>query len=174
MSAPAPLRIAGLDLSTKRVGFAGPDGDLISIAANAGADDPYRRLHELGREIERAFRLRPPLPDLVVVEDYVLASPGRLSLIRLGEIGGIVRTRLFEMNVPIVLVKPSALKRFATGNGNADKYRMIERAIELGARGSVNDDEADAFHLRRMGRAANGLETWLESFERDAIAGITW
>lgn len=170
------MRIAGLDLSTKRVGFAGPDGDLISIAAHAGADDPYRRLHELGREIERAFRLRPPLPDLVVVEDYVLASPGRVSLIRLGEIGGIVRTRLFEMNVPIVLVKPSTLKRFATGNGNADKYRMMERAIELGARGSVNDDEADAFHLRRIGRAAHGLEGWLEDFERDAIgnAGISW
>lgn len=177
MTAPAPLRIAGLDLSTKRVGFAGPDpGDLVSISAHAGADDPYRRLHELGREIERAFRLRPPLPDLVVIEDYVLASPGRISLIRLGEIGGIVRTRLFELDVPFVLVKPSSVKRFATGNGNADKFRMIDRAIELGARGNVNDDEADAFHLRRMGRAANGLESPLVDHELDAIAnaGVSW
>lgn len=178
MTAPAPLRIAGLDLSTKRVGFAAPDGELLSISAHAGAEDPYRRLHELGREIERAFRLRPPLPDLVVVEGYSLGmfGGGILSKIRLGEIGGIVRTRLFELGVAFVDVPPSSLKRFACSNGNAKKEQMIARAIELGARGNVNDDEADAFHLRRMGRAANGLEGPLADHELDSIgnAGVSW
>lgn len=175
---PAPLRIAGLDLSTKRVGFAMPEGELFSIVAHAGAEDPYRRLHELGREIERRLRLHPPFPDLVVVEGYSLAvfGTGIVSKIRLGEIGGIVRTRLFELDVPFVDVPPSSLKRFSVGNGNAKKEQMVARAIELGARGNVNDDEADAFHLRRMGRAANGLEGSLLDHELDAIAnaGISW
>ncbi len=171
------MRIIGLDLSTKRVGFAGPEsGDLFSISAHAGAEDPYRRLHELGRELERAIRLRPPFPDLVVLEGYSLGGPGILSKIRLGEVGGIVRTRLFEMDVRFVDVTPSSLKRFATGNGNAKKEQMVSRAIELGARGNVNDDEADAFHLRRMARAANELEGTLLDHELDAIAnaGISW
>ena len=172
------MRIVGLDLSTKRVGLAAADGELVSISAHAGAEDPYRRLHELGREIERALRLRPPAPDLVVVEGYSLAvfGAGILSKIRLGEIGGIVRTRLFEMGIPFVDVPPSSLKRFATGNGNAKKEQMVARAIELGARRNVNDDEADAFHLRRMARAANGLEGQLLDHELDAIAnaGISW
>lgn len=170
------MNVVGLDLSTKRIGFAAADGQLLSISGHAGAEDPYRRLHELTRELARAFRVRPPGPDLVVVEDYALGAPGRLSLVRLGEIGGIVRTWLFEQDWPIVLVSPSSVKRFATGNGNADKAAMISRAIELGARGNVNDDEADAFHLRRMGRAAHGLEGVLLDHELDAIAnaGISW
>lgn len=170
------MNVVGLDLSTKRIGFAAADGQLLSISGHAGAEDPYRRLHELTRELARAFRVRPPGPDLVVVEDYALGAPGRLSLVRLGEIGGIVRTWLFEQDWPIVLVSPSSVKRFATGNGNAKKEQMIARAIELGARGNVNDDEADAFHLRRMGRAAHQLEGVLLGHELDAIAnaGISW
>lgn len=170
------MNVVGLDLSTKRIGFAAADGQLLSISGHAGAEDPYRRLHELTRELSRAFRVRPPGPDLVAVEDYALGAPGRLSLVRLGEIGGIVRTWLFEQDWPIVLVSPSSVKRFATGNGNAKKEQMIARAIELGARGNVNDDEADAFHLRRMARAAHGLEGVLLDHEIDAIAnaGISW
>ena len=173
------MNVVGLDLSTKRVGFAAADGELFSISAHAGAEDPYRRLHELGREIERALRLRPPAPELVVVEGYSLAmhpGGGILSKIRLGEIWGIVRTRLFEMGIRFVDVPPSSVKRFAVGNGNAKKEQMVSRAIELGARGNVNDDEADAFHLRRMARAAYGLEGDLLGHELDAIAnaGISW
>lgn len=169
------MRIAGLDLSTSRIGYAAPDGDLFSISATAGASDPARRLHELLRELERLLRLFPPRPDLVAVEGYSLASPGRLALVRLGEIGGVVRLRLFELDVPYVEIPPSSLKRFATGHGNADKYRMQARAIELGARGSVNDDEADAFHLRRMARIAHGIEsTTMLPHEADAIANLSW
>jgi len=170
------VRIFGLDLSTKRVGMADDQGRVFSITAHAGADDPYRRLHELAREVERAFKLRPPMPDLVAVEDYALGSPGRLSLIRLGEVGGVIRTRLFELDTPLVLIPPTSLKRFATGNGNATKEQMVRRAIELGciAPGGTapNDDEADAWHLRRMARAAYGLEGALSDSELDALAGI--
>ena len=68
--------------------------------------------------------------------------------------------------------RPSSVKLFATGKGNANKDRMIAAAIEAGARGNVNDDEADAFHLRRMGLAAHGLlERDLTDYEARALAG---
>lgn len=166
------MNIVGLDLSTARVGFAAADGELLSIRGHAGADDPYRRLHELTREIARAFHLRPPKPDLVVLEDYSLGSPGRIALIRLGEIGGIVRTRLFELDIAFKLVRPSSVKKFATGKGNADKEAMMAAARALSARGNVNDDEADAFHLRRMGLAAHGFHDGeLTDYQLDALAG---
>ena len=169
------MNVVGLDLSTKRIGFAAANGDLLSISGHAGAEDPYRRRHELTRELAHAFKLRPPRPDLVVVEDYITAAPGRIALVRLGEIGGIVRTWLFEEDLRMVLVSPGTVKRFATGNGNADKEAMQRRAIELGARGNVNHDEADAFHLRRMGRAAHGLEGILLAHELDALEVVkTW
>lgn len=170
------MNVGGLDLSTKRIGYAAPDGELVSIRGHAKADDPYRRLHELRREVARAIRDHPPRPQIVVVEDYSLGSPGRISLIRLGEIGGIVRTDLFELDIPIALVRPTTLKRFATGDGGTatDKARMIARAIELGARGGVNDDEADAFHARRMGQLAYGERYGLTDFELDAIGVVDW
>lgn len=171
------MRVVGLDLSTKRIGFATAEGDLISISGHAGAEDPYRRLSQLRRELAYAFAVRPPGPALVVVEDYALGAPGRLSLVRLGEIGGIVRTWLFEQDWPIALVSPSTVKRFATGNGNATKQDMIARAVALGARLSRfdNDDEADAFHLRRMGLASAGLlDGKLNDHELDSVAVVKW
>jgi crossover junction endodeoxyribonuclease RuvC len=171
------VNVIGLDLSTARVGFAATDGELLSISGHAKADDPYRRLHELRREIARAIRDHPPRPTVAVVEDYALGGKpgtfGILSKIRLGEIGGIVRTDLFELDVPIALVRPSTLKRFATGNGNADKPAMVARAHELGG-SPRNDDEADAFHARRMGICAYGDRQGLTVFELDAIGVVTW
>lgn len=164
------MNIVGLDLSTARVGFAAADGELLSIRGHAGADDPYRRLHELTREIERTIQLRPPKPDLIVIEDYSLGSPYRLALVRLGEIGGVVRTRLFELDMTIKLVSPASVKFFATGKGNANKEKMMAAARELGARGNVNDDEADAFFLRRMGLAAHGLLGELTDDQHAALA----
>lgn len=170
------MNVWGLDLSTKRIGIADGSGALISVAAHAGASEPYRRLHELTRELSHVFRHRPPRPDLVALEDYSLNSPGRIALVRLGEIGGIVRTWLWENDVPFRTIPPASIKKFATGNGNADKPLMISRAVELGARASVNEDEADAFHARRMARAAHGLEGHLADHELAAVAdcGVIW
>jgi Holliday junction resolvasome RuvABC endonuclease subunit len=173
---PAPFRIAGLDPSSSRLGYAAPSGELVSLRPSAGAEDPARRLYEISRLVDDAIRRYPPRPDLVVLEGYALGSPHRHTLLTLGEVGGVVRLRLFELDVPFVIVTPANLKRFATGNGNADKARMIARAVELGARRTANDDEADAFHLRRMGRAAHSLEFPLVDHELDALAssGVTW
>ena len=148
--------VIGLDLSTKRIGIATTSGELHSIASRTGAANPYKRLDELTQALKWNLREQVPAPDLVVIEDYALGSPGRLSLIRLGEIGGIVRTYLYANELPFLLVRPTTLKLFATGHGNADKQTMIGRAIELGARPDLNDDEADAYHLRRIGLATLG------------------
>lgn len=179
-----------MDTSTTRIGYASPSGELISITARAGADDPVRRLHELEGGIIAAVRRYPPVPDVMVIEDYSLGmmtktrntkagtvhkTPmGVLSKIRLGEIGGVARLACFNMGIEIVLVNNSTLKRFATGRGNADKDAMVRAAIAHGARGSVNDDEADAFHARRMGRCAHQLEPMVEAYEIDAVSLITW
>lgn len=150
------MRVAALDISTKRIGFAGPDGELGSISAQAGAGDPYRRLHELSRTVENCMRAGGAPPDVVAIEDYALGAPGRLSLLRLGEVGGVIRTRLWELDCTLVLISPGTVKLFATGDGKAKKPAMIARALELGA-GRLNDDEADAYHLRRMVLARFGL-----------------
>lgn len=169
------MRIAAIDPSTKRIGYAGPDGLVASLTAKAGPHDRARRLSELAGALERHLRLFPPLPELVAIEDYTLEVPGKRALVRLGELGGVLRLRLFELGVDFIEVSPTSLKRHATGRGNATKEQMVDRAHALGA-AVTNDDEADAWLLRRMARQAHGLEAMELDHERDAIAnaGITW
>lgn len=171
-----PRHVAGIDPSTKCIGYADPTGVTHRIEPRHGASDNALRLDELETGLGRAIAIHPPRPDLILIEGYSLHSPGRLALIRLGEIGGVIRRMLRANGFEYVEIPPSSLKRFATGRGNATKDQMVAAAIRLGARGSVNDDEADAFHLRRMGRVAHGLESHLASHELDAIAscGVMW
>lgn len=184
-----PTHVGGLDTSTARIGYATPTGEVVSITAPAGADDPNRRLHQLWRGIVRVIRAYPPIPDLVAIEGYSLGMmtvtkatstgthktpTGVLSKIRLGEVGGIARLACFELDIPIVDIPPSSLKLFATSRGNADKEAMRKAAIARGVRGSVNHDEADAWHARRMARAAHGLEGPLADHELTAISKLVW
>lgn len=169
------MRVVGIDPSTKRIGFAFADGRTMSIAAHAGAEDPARRLYELRNMVTGYLVRYPPLPDLVALEGYALDSPGRLALVRLGELGGVLRCALFDLDVPFVQIPPTSLKRYATGRGNASKEQMEARARELGS-ACTNHDEADAWLLRRMALAANGIEPMDHDHERDAVAnaGVVW
>lgn len=67
---------------------------------------------------------------------------------KLCEFRGILFEVCETMDIPIVTFKPADIKKHGTGNGNADKKKMIEYAekryhIEVG-----NDDNlADAIHI---------------------------
>ena len=162
------MSVFGLDLSTKRIGLARPDGTTVSITARAGAGDPYRRLHELVSAVSNELRRWPGAP-LAVVEGYALgAVRGHLALVRLGELGGSVRLRAWELGIPTVDVAPRALKAFATGNGAASKDEMVAAAVAHGGR-PANHDEADAWHAHELGRR------WLAGLELpEKLGALGW
>jgi hypothetical protein len=112
--------------------------------------------------------------DLVVLEDY--AYHGRLAHSHeLGELGGVVRLALHDAGIPFVAVVPSALKRYATGRGNASKDEMKAAArARLGFVGE-DDNEADALWLRAMGCDGLGSPVVaLPKANRDALAKVAW
>lgn len=169
-------RVIGLDLSVKSSGIALPDGNLRTIAPKAGAKDPARRLYEI------TFRLSSWLeasrPTLAVIEAYFVGGYAATAL-RLGEVGGAVRTRLFEMNIPYVEIPPTQLKMYATGHGTASKDDMVAAAEAEGAE-PHNDDEADAFWLRKLGvQALTGvppryLQDVLGEVRGRAVRSVRW
>ena len=87
----------------------------------------------------------------MAVEGYAYAATGRVF--ELGEMGGVVRLLAFERDLPVSVVAPAALKRFATGHARAEKADMVDAARAEGVR-VADDNQADAYFLAQIGRAS--------------------
>ena len=175
-------RVIGLDVSTKSTGIAWPDGRLATIRGEAVPKrDSYAAAQRAGVLVNRiaaAIGRLADRPDFAVVEDYLLLvgfQNGQHTTRRLVEIGACVRFALARLSIPFVEIPPSSLKIFATGNGGADKARMIAAARALGAN-PRNDDEADAFLLREIGLAAfdNDRYERLDDRQRNVVLAVRW
>lgn len=83
---------------------------------------------------------------VVAVEDVIF---GHFTDFRkLCEFRGILFEVCESLDIPIVAFKPSDIKKHGTGNGNADKAKMIaeaERRYHIDCENS--DDLADAIHI---------------------------
>lgn len=166
------MNVLGLDVAGK-TGVALPDGTLTRLRLRTPPAEPGRRLHELADGLERLLRLYPPVADLAVLEGPSLGGPGITGKLTLAGFRAVVLLRLFELDVAAVLITPGELKRYATGNGNAPKDAMIAAAVAEGG-APANDDEADAFMLRHVGRAAYGLEALTLPHRQEVVAATTW
>lgn len=189
-----PALIGGLDPSTSRIGYCDPSGRTHSIVASRLPEHPTKmhlaqRCRELRAGLARAIRINPPAPDLMVIEGTFFAHPNTSA--RLDELRGVVRELLVSTPLPadrdyahiqFVEVPPKSLKLFATGKAAADKTLMTyaaTSAIHLddpGARGPRNDDEADAWWLRRMGMVGCWLAEPVAEYQIDALrdCGVRW
>lgn len=92
-------------------------------------------------------------PSIVVIEEYAF-SRGKSQAHALGELGGVVKHYLWVSEALWLPLTSTSNKLNATGNGQADKDEMIEKARKLWPsfpEFKGNDNVADAFHLARYG-----------------------
>jgi hypothetical protein len=73
-----------------------------------------------------------------------------------GMVQGVVREMLIEEGIRYGDVGPSALKKYATGKGNASKTEMALAALKRGGIEFSNDNECDAWWLWVMARDFKG------------------
>lgn len=178
----APLRPVGLDVSSTAIGVARVDGATVTIRPTAGTDDRARR------HFEMITQLGPHLSGatIAMIEGYVPngrgdGAGGYETMRKLAEIGGVVRLVLFEHGIRYVdSVKPSQLKKYATGTSKASKLDMIVAANAHGAGiDPGRHDEADAWWLRRIvldrvdGVVPSAIPEW-DRYRADLIAGVEW
>lgn len=106
---------------------------------------------------------------LFLVEGYAY---GRIQHAhQLGELGGIVRLLLHQMDVRWVEVTPAELKKWTTGKGNAKKDEMRLHAYKRFGLEAPTVDEVDAGLLALLGLDALGeLQVGLPKEQR-AVAG---
>lgn len=106
------------------------------------------------RDAPRLIFLRDTIAELVVdtdllaMEGYAYDKP--LQAHQLGEIGGILRVLFYEMRIPIVIVSPVQLKKFATDNIRADKIAMQAEAEKQLGHTLRDDHQADAYFLAKI------------------------
>lgn len=138
------MRIVGLDLSLTHTGLCSPHGATDRLNTPASKIDGHDRLNE----ILSAVADWTGHADLVAIEGYSYGSRSSQAHAA-GELGGLVRHRLWRTGTPYLDVPPATLKKYATGKGNAGKDEVITAAVRRGGdlySGTTND-EADAFWL---------------------------
>ena len=164
--------MVGLDLSLSATGVALVDGETVTIKPKPATLRGGERLAFIADALHNTITLTPRL---VVIEDYSPGSVGISGKLANAELHGVVTLLLHRRDPGIVIarIKPSALKRWATGNGGAKKPEMVEAAIAAGWRGDPKrHDEADAWHLRALG--LQFLTGAGPAWQRELCDGMAW
>lgn len=92
-------------------------------------------------------------PELVIMEGVSYGSLGSSALVDLSGLNFAIRNTLIDCGVRFVIASPSQNKKFATGNGSADKELMvyswlgIEKHLKEYQNEIKIDDLADAYFL---------------------------
>jgi crossover junction endodeoxyribonuclease RuvC len=115
------------------------------------------------------------LADLILIEAPSFGSMGSATR-DLAGLWWLLFDTLTSYPAPIGVVAPSALKKWATGAGNADKFRVGQhigkRWPDLELR---SDDEADALGLASMGLQHVGELPWTPTaFQVEALGKVEW
>lgn len=164
------MRIVGLDLSLRATGVASDRGtEVIRVPLPPRANEFERtlRLANLSRQIGQRTRG----VDLVVIEGpaYMAEFSHAHSL---GELAGVVKVCLVQWRVPFVIVSTTALKKYATGKGNAAKDVVFAEAVRMNPAIQSND-EADAWWLRHMA-IAHYTRAATNKVRKEVLDHIVW
>lgn len=68
----------------------------------------------------------------------------------------LITTSLFEKDIRYEVIPPKSLKKFAAGNGNADKKMMIQEVNKRWNQNFKDDNICDAYSLAQMALSRNG------------------
>lgn len=160
----------GLDLSLNTTAYVIIDenGELVDygmVTTSLRGIDRLMSLEcQLRRIIERYW------PALVGIEGYAYGKHNQAH--QIGELGGVVRTMLARLKIPILIIPPAVIKKFATGRGNAAKDEMRLWAYKRWNAEFETTDETDAYCIARVALARYAGDTGILQFQREALAGL--
>jgi Holliday junction resolvasome RuvABC endonuclease subunit len=160
------MKIMGVDPSVTCTGISLPDGTTGVVKPKSKGDDRLMEIADYVRVLSQANRV-----DLVVMEDAPTSLQGNAGRVLL-HLQGAVRLELKRLPVPYMILSPASLKKFATGNGGADKTGMALAAFKRLGREYGTSDECDADWLRIAGRFAYGLGEYVPWWDADQPKGL--
>ena len=137
----------GVDQALKNVGLCvNKNGSLSGMLVREMKLRGAARLDSLENQITMYAKVFHP--DLIAMEGYSFGSINRPF--DLGEIGGILKLSFRRLGIPLIIVAPSLLKQFVTGDGSASKARMMGYVNTRYSYDTDNDNIADAVGLAKF------------------------
>lgn len=170
-------RVVGVDLSLSATGMSdGARTWLIRSTGHRGDTllDRHERLAALACQVERDVRVSGA--DLVVIEGPSLGVGRQSGTHDRAGLWWLVVHRLGVAGVPVVEVPPAALKKYATGKGNANKGAVIDATarrfpnVDTGA----DDNRCDALWLAAMGLDQLTGSGAVPAAQRAGLAKVAW
>jgi crossover junction endodeoxyribonuclease RuvC len=161
-------RVVGLDLSLTSPG--------VAVGAGLHIPKPPRKLVGAPRIRWITNAVTAHAADL-----YVIEGPAYSRALGAGhhEAAGLwwaVQLELWERDIPVAIVPPSVLKKYATGRGNASKDQVLAAVVRRYAHMPITgNDEADAYVLYAMGLDHLGHAPLpVPQSQRAALDSVAW
>jgi Holliday junction resolvasome RuvABC endonuclease subunit len=167
------MRIAGLDIGLNRTGWCIWNTEnhvRVSDVVQSNGARGYKRIWDMMRDVTETLRQA----DVVVIEDLALGHFHVGSHVDLIGLTAIIRMALLRAEKRVYVVSPMTLKKFATGNGRADKGTM---RLSVFKRWGVDtqdttDDVADAVALCELGRALHEPDYRMAEFQKECLKKV--
>lgn len=140
------MNILGLDLSLTSTGYCHNGEASFIISHLTGA----HRLRAITREIENIIVEKQI--SLVSIEGYSFASRNSQAH-SIGELGGVVKVALLNLEIPCIIIPPTCSAKFATERGNSGKSEVISSISVITGiiwKGAHANDMCDAWILEEM------------------------
>ena len=138
------MKILALDIATKTGWKTETASGVWNLKPNRGESEGMR-----------VVRFKSRVRELIELEGISLVSYERpagmhkASIMVASEMVGVLKDLCLEKKIQLACYSANEIKKFATGKGNANKQKMIDKAIELGFN-PTDDNEADAIHLYNL------------------------
>ena len=157
------MNYLGVDQSLCSTGIVILDTDYKIILQKLIKTEP----HQFSTEIERLIHIKNRVREIidfydiksVYMENFAYGARGA-SIFTIGGLGYLLRELYYEEKIPLTLIAPATLKKYASDKGNCKK-NLVLMSILKKWHVEINDDNiADAYILARMAVAGySGIKT---------------
>lgn len=165
------MSVMGIDPSLTSTGYVAllDDGGMEAGTVVCGGTRGMERLEQISGLLMSIATQRHA--SLIAIEGYAFGAKGA-AMFSLGELGGVIRHRLWKNGFSYIDVPPTMVKKFATGHGNSKKDEIMLAVYKRWDEEFRTSDEADAYVLARIALALTEGDDNLTEFQRDVIKAL--
>ena len=113
--------------------------------------DEVKRIRKIVEELE--MMVSENTPTVAVIEGIAYGIRNATALVQLSALNYMTRAMLIDYNIPFIIVAPTSLKKFITGNGAAKKDGMMLEVYKRYGVSILDNNVNDAYCLAQVGLA---------------------